>query len=305
MDLSQYLRDKREQSYALALLIFGTAVLFRIALDYLFPGRLPFITFFPAVLISAYWSGFGPALLVLILSGLTGALWEPSVDHMTRLLSFAVFLIVAGLPVGLIVSLRSALARIRQHDDQTELINRELKHRIKNLFSITNSICVQTIRSGAPAAEMANSVSGRIMAVAAAQDLLSAAAKEGADLLELTTALVKPLTPDDARLKISGDNVRLPVDATTPLALILHELATNALKYGAWSGEHGHVAICWTAENTLNFVWREHDGPAISPPPREGLGSVLIKQGLPTATVQHDLKADGLECRIVLPLINA
>jgi two-component system, sensor histidine kinase PdtaS len=125
------LRDKREQSYALALLIFGGAVLLRIALDDVFPGRFPFITFFPAVLISVL-ERIWASLLVLLLSGLTGALWELSVDHMTRLLSFLTFPVVAGLPVGLIVSLRTALRRIRQHDEQTELINRELKYRIKN-----------------------------------------------------------------------------------------------------------------------------------------------------------------------------
>ena len=134
---------------------------------------------------------------------------------------------------------------------------------------------------------MARSVSGRIMAVAAAQDLLSAAAKEGADLHELVTALVKTLAPHESRLKISGRPARLPADSTTPFALILHELATNGLKYGAWSAEKGYVAMSWTVENArLDFVWREHDGPAVAPPPREGLGSVLIKQGLPTGTVQ-------------------
>ena len=242
----------------------------------------------------------------MLSGGVTGALWEPSVDDVARLLSFAIFVVVAGLPVGLINSLRSALARIRQHDDQTELINRELKHRIKNLFSITNAICVQTIRSGAPVDAMARSVSGRIMAVAAAQDLLSSAAKEGADLHELVTALVKTLAPDENRLKISGKPARLPADSTTPFALILHELATNGLKYGAWSAEKGYVAMSWTVETALlDFVWREHDGPAVAPPPREGLGSVLIKQGLPTGTVQYDLKADGLECRIALPGVTA
>jgi two-component sensor histidine kinase len=301
--ISDHVHSKPVLSYALALLIFGAAVLLRIALDYVLPERLPFVTFFPAVVLSAYWCGLGPGVLVLVLSGAVGALWgSPLNGPFTRLLSFGLFLIVTGLPVALIQSLLGALARLRQHEEQTELINRELKHRIKNLFVITNAICLQTIRSGGPVEEMSRAVSGRIMAIAAAQDVLGAAATEGADLGELVRALVASLAPHASRLKVSGPRTRLPAEATTPFALILHELGTNALKYGAWSAERGYVAITWTVENeTLRFVWREHGGPAVAPPPREGLGSALIKQGLPSASVQHDLKADGLECNISLP----
>ena len=93
--------------------------------------------------------------------------------------------------------------------------------------------------------------------------------------------------------------------ATTPFALILHELGTNALKYGAWSHDTGYVRTSWEArQEVLYFLWREHDGPAIAPPLHEGLGSTLIKNSLPGAVVSHDLKADGLECKIALPLEN-
>ena len=293
------------QNYALALLIFAIALGARYLLDYVVPERLPFITFFPAVLIAAYFCGIGPAILVLILSAVAGAMWgEPSGSGEVSffIASFLLFTVLSGVNVALVHGLTTTLARLRERDRQLEVINRELKHRIKNLFAIANSVCLQTIRSGAAVDAMSQSVSGRLMAIAAAQDLLTATAEDGADLHALTVALVTTLAPNPSRLKIDGPPTRLPADSATPFALVLHELATNALKYGAWSSDSGVVKVVWTKESTvLLFVWREHDGPAIAPPAREGLGRTLISRSLPGATVTHDLKADGLECRINLP----
>ena len=95
----------------------------------------------------------------------------------------------------------------------------------------------------------------------------------------------------------------LSAQVTTPFALILHELGTNALKYGAWSQDSGCVRVSWELEkDQLNVTWLEQDGPSIAPTPREGLGRALITNSLPGAAVTHDLKADGLECLIRLPL---
>jgi two-component system CheB/CheR fusion protein len=122
-------------------------------------------------------------------------------------------------------------------------------------------------------------------------------------LAELVAALVGTLAPKPSKLQVEGSPTTLPAQVTTPMALILHELATNALKYGAWSTDHGYLTVTWRVEiEILHFRWREHDGPKIAPAMREGLGSSLIKQSLPGATVRHDLRADGLECEITLPL---
>jgi len=290
----------------LAPLIFAAAVLARLLVDYLVPERLPFITFFPAVLVAAYYCGLGPSILVLVLSAIAGTIWsDPTGASPTAfyVASFLLFVGLSGVNIALVHYLMTTLARLRQRDRQLSLINRELKHRIKNLFSIANSICLQTIKPGKSAEEMSTAVTGRIMAIAAAQDLLSATASEGAELPELVAALVTTLAPEPSRLKVEGPAMRLPADTTTPFALILHELATNALKYGAWSRDVGLVKLSWTTEGAaLNFRWREHDGPVLAPPIREGLGSTLIRNSLPGATVTHDLKADGLECEISLPL---
>jgi two-component sensor histidine kinase len=294
------------REYALALVIFAVALGARYLLDFVVPERLPFITFFPAVLVAAYFCGTWPSILVLVLSAVTGALWGAASDSSEAtffIASFLLFLALSGVNVALVHVLMTTLDKVRQRDQQLGVINRELKHRIKNLFSIANSVCLQTIRSGRSIDDMSHSVSGRLMAIAATQDLLTATAAEGADLHALTDALVTTLAPHPSRLAIDGPPVQLPVDAATPFALVLHELATNALKYGAWSAETGMVKVTWTKHSVvLQFRWREHDGPAIAPPAREGLGRTLITNSLPGATVTHDIKADGLECRIDLPL---
>jgi two-component sensor histidine kinase len=292
--------------YAVAAVIFLVAVAARKGLDYLIPGQLPFITFFPAVVLTAYVCGLYPAIVVLGLSAVMGSLWFHPVSPMDapayRVLVLSLFLGLSGLNVFLVHRLRAANELGRQHEEQLALINRELKHRIKNLFAIAGSICQQTIKSGIPVEAMAKAVSGRIFAIASAQELLSVTSSEGADLGSLVDQLVKPVAPAPDKLTASGPRVVLPANSTTPFALILHELATNALKYGAWSAR-GMVAVEWTVSGSqLEFRWRERGGPTVAPPIREGLGSTLIKRGLPTGTVKHELHPEGLECRIVVPL---
>jgi two-component sensor histidine kinase len=299
------MRNGQQRDYLFGLLIFAGAVLTRFALDQIVPDRLPFVTFFPAVFLAAYYFGLGPGAFVLVLSAVVGTFWADPTGQSAFIFycsAALLFVLTASIILVLVHQLRTNLARVKQRDEQLVLINR-LKHRLKNLFSITNSVCLQTMKSGGTVEEMSEAVSGRIMAIASAQDLLSATATEGANLRALFDALVSPLAPKPSRLQIDGPSTKLPTESTTPMALVLHELATNALKYGAWSQDIGLVKVHWkTEQTTLLFRWREHDGPVLAPSRREGLGSGLIKNSFPGATVRDDLKADGLECEILLPL---
>ena len=298
----------RVRDYAIAVLILAGAVVGRVALDRVLPGRLPFITFFPAVVLAAYLCGPAKSITVLVLSALIGAYWVDPAPHenvtLFRMFGGGFFLLFGGLIVYLIEQLKTAKQFSQRQEQQLELINRELKHRIKNLFTIATSICQQTIKSGSTPDAMVKGVAGRLHAISAAQDLLSATSSGGADVVSLVKALVTPLAPHPGKLIREGPSVVLPADATTPFALVLHELATNALKYGAWSGD-GRVEATWLIEEQqLEYQWREVDGPAaVAPPGREGLGSTLIKGGLPTASVTHGFLPEGLECRITLPLV--
>ena len=297
--------NKRLLTYAYALGIFILAVFARWLIDFVVPRQSPFITFFPAVFLAGYYLGRGPGILVLLLSTLVGTLWiEPFGHHVFGfyVASALLFLVTAGVILFLVDALATAHKRLSWQDQRLEMINRELKHRIKNLFAIADSVCQQTITAGGSKREMSRSVSGRIRAIASAQELLSTTSTEGAELTELVQSLVSNLAPAPARIRIEGQPLRLGGEIATPFALILHELATNALKYGAWSKDIGCVHITWSRSSSLRFQWREHDGPAIAPPLREGLGHKLIQSSLPGARVEHSLKPDGLQCNIDLPL---
>ena len=157
--------------YAYALAIFVVAVIGRVLIDFVVPQRLPYITFFPAVFLAAYYLGRSPGLLVLVLSTLVGTAWvdSPGISPFTfYLASASLFMVVAGIIVFLVDALKTAHEKHRGQEQQLEMINRELKHRIKNLFAIADSVCQQTISAGGSAKEMSRAVSGRILAIAAA-----------------------------------------------------------------------------------------------------------------------------------------
>jgi two-component sensor histidine kinase len=120
--------------------------------------------------------------------------------------------------VFLVDRLSAAHEKLSQQEKQLEMINRELKHRIKNLFAIADSVCQQTINAGGSAKEMTRAASGRLLAIASAQDLLSTTATEGADLTELVEKLASSLAPSPSRIRVEGHSVRLTVN-TTPLSL--------------------------------------------------------------------------------------
>jgi two-component sensor histidine kinase len=294
--------------YGLAVLILSAALAARWGLDLIAPERSPFMTFFPAVLAAVWFCGKGPALWVLAV-GSTASLWVWPDDPMAVKIGMSTVFVIVNVAVILMVDrLQSALGDLRLRDEQLSLINQELHHRLKNLFAVTNSICSSTIRAGLPADETVQAISGRIQSIARAQDLLSVSSRSGAAVGDLVQSVVLPLAPERSRVQFTGPSAELRAEDTTSFALILHELGTNALKYGAWSDPKGMVNIAWSvktlpdSEQQLDFEWSEHDGPHVSPPPREGLGSKLIRRALPGSTIDHDLKADGLSCRIRLAL---
>jgi two-component sensor histidine kinase len=298
------------RAYAVALGIFVVSLAARFALDWVLPQRVPFITFFPAVLLATYLCGLAPGIAVLVLSGIAGTVWlDPtgSARFVERAAGFLVFMLVGGTQVFLIQLIGRATARLDRQEQQLLLINRELKHRLKNLFSITNSIFQQSLKSGHAPDDLARIVSGRVRAIAAAQDLLSVAADEGSSLQALVEAVVKPLAPHPSRLHLQGAAAVLVAEHTTPVALLLHELALNAVKHGAWRGNAGTVSIVWktlagtAGERRIALEWREADGGRVAPALRSGFGTMLIQHGVPEARVDYDLRPEGLVCRIDLP----
>lgn len=293
------------RDFAIAGLLYGVAWGIRISLDLVIPDRLPFISFFPALMVSAYFCGLWPTLALLVGASATGAIWTLKNDFAgLQILAAALFLVAGGVVIAPVVYARGIQRRLEAQDERLSLVNMELKHRLKNLFAVTSSICYQTIKSDIPREQLGQVIVGRIQAVGSAQDLLSATGAEGSDLRTLVDVVVKPLSPDASRLEILGPPVLLPVEATMPFAMILHELATNAVKYGAWSSAQGRTVIEWQVQKgrQLDFRWHEEGATVPSSGKRNGFGSVVIRGALSQAKVQHDIGPQGADCLIELPI---
>jgi two-component system CheB/CheR fusion protein len=189
-----------------------------------------------------------------------------------------------------------------------QLLLGELTHRVKNTLAVVQSIAHQTEISSRSPAEFVERFSGRLLALANAHGVLVQSDWQGADLTALTRVQLQPYTADrQERLRIDGPTVSLPPDLATPFSLVLHELATNAAKYGALAQSSGNVSVTWrlpalNGQRALHLVWRESGGPApvgLQPP---GLGTRLIENAIPGAIVRREFPASGLVCTIELPL---
>ena len=204
--------------------------------------------------------------------------------------------------------LRAALFSAERAGAQSETIATELQHRIGNLLAVVQAMARQTFRHSDPVrlAEFG----ARMNALGMAQAILIEAETRGATLAEVVTSALAPHGADGAtrdRIKVAGPEMRLEGRRAHALTLALHELATNAAKYGALSVERGSVEIEWrTEEGQLDFVWRERDGPACPLPERTGFGSFLITRNLGIAfggAVDLDFDTAGLICRLRAPAL--
>ena len=180
--------------------------------------------------------------------------------------------------VGTIVEVRGIAAE-KEADDRRRLLVNELNHRVKNTLAVVQGIAAQTLRSEADPVRARRALEGRLLALSSAHDILTRESWGGADLAQLVADTVGPLAQD--RLDADGPPVRLDPKAAVSFALALHELASNALKYGALSSPAGRVSATWTEEDgLLRFQWRETGGPPVEPPQRVGFGSRLIQRSL-------------------------
>jgi two-component sensor histidine kinase len=296
----------RVREYGIAFAIIVGGVLGRLALDQVIPDRLPFITFFPTVALVAYFCSRRTTLFALLVCTFAGLYWidEPAGAHAWayHAIGGAVFALTAWMIVYLVEELQRARRLSQAHEEQLELINRELTHRISNLFAIATSICQQTIRQGGTGEQIEAAIGDRLRALATAQRLLDVTSRRGAEMRALVLQVLEPMAPASDKLVLQGPEIHLPVAATTPFALVLHELATNATKYGAWS-QDGRVVVSWQSENgTLAITWQEVGGPSVTPPVRQGLGTALIKSAVPRAKIEFDFQPGGAVCRVALPL---
>jgi PAS domain S-box-containing protein len=192
-------------------------------------------------------------------------------------------------------------------EEHQRLLINELNHRVKNTLASVQAIAFQTLKGDVPLAEARARFEARLLALSAAHNLLTEENWVGASLERVVKDATEHLAGDSARFDIAGEPLRLAPRAALALAMALHELGTNAAKYGALSVEGGRVSIAWTAEDDrLRLEWRESGGPPVEPPTRRGFGSRLIERGLEAdlggrAALRFD--PAGLRCEIEASLV--
>jgi two-component sensor histidine kinase len=195
----------------------------------------------------------------------------------------------------------AAVERARAEQHQLLLIN-ELNHRVKNTLASVQGIAFQTLRGEVSLAEARARFEARLMALSAAHNLLTEETWGGASLERVVSDAIEHLAGEAGRFDVAGEPLRLAPRAALALAMALHELGTNAAKYGALSVEGGRVSIAWTQSgDRLQLQWSETGGPPVVPPTRRGFGSRLIERGLAAdlggvASLRFD--PGGLRCDI-------
>ena len=189
--------------------------------------------------------------------------------------------------------------------EREQLLMREVDHRGKNLLAVIQSV-VQLTRA-ASTDEFVAAVKGRIQALARAHTLLAESRWEGAELTTLVCEELAPFMPGGGRVHVSGPEVELKSAAAQSMALVLHELATNAAKYGALSGPTGSIGVTWSidvASGQLSLRWEERGGPPVVPPTRRGFGSLVLRSSIERqlgGTVHLRWRPEGLLCELTLP----
>ncbi|WP_136685761.1 GAF domain-containing protein [Falsirhodobacter xinxiangensis] len=204
--------------------------------------------------------------------------------------------------------LYAALATAQAEKDQ-EVLNHELSHRLKNSLSMVQAIATQTLRSAADKTALQDFLR-RVQALSAAHDVLLHRNWEAGSIRETIHSTLKTFA-DPERIQINGPNVDLGPRTTLSLSMLLHELATNATKYGALSVDSGTLYVTWHIEEAMEDVqdlvilWREAGGPEVVPPVRRGFGSRLIQLGLTgTGGVDLSYELSGLEATIRAPFVE-
>lgn len=171
------------------------------------------------------------------------------------------------------------LAEARAAEARRRDLVQEMAHRMKNLLSMVQAIATQTLRQSATMEDGRQAIAQRLAALARAQDILTQADHEAANVCAVVAATIEPHQTRDGRIRLDGPDTLLTSQQALGLSLAIHELATNAAKYGALSNEDGTIDVAWTSDDeAFVFDWIERGGPAVLAPQRRGFGSKLIER---------------------------
>jgi two-component sensor histidine kinase len=313
LDAIRRVRAKPFQSYGIAIAAVVIATLLRYPLMGSLSGSGPFTTYSLAVIVTALACGFWPSVLALLISLVTGwFLFLPPPFSFTLTQSsawtLALFAVVSAINAALI---SGTIGLALRHAERQQFLVRELHHRSQNLFAVIQTIVSRTLTQEQSISEAKNVLNGRLAALAHAHGLLANAAWTGAPLKEI---VAQELSHFSNQVSITACDILIDTPAAQNFALIVHELTTNAVKYGALSNSEGRVEVdCGTegvnGEGRFRFTWREFGGPPVSEPTRTGFGSSILlnvaKQFAPKVQVKYAPEGLVYEIHAPLSLIKA
>jgi two-component sensor histidine kinase len=290
------------QAYLFATFCVALSTCFNLALGLISEDSQVFTTSYPAVLFAALLGGIGAGMYATVLSGLVAwwAFMSPPFTFLLRtsgqvgselIYFFACLLIVWGAD-----HYRSLTKRLEDEENFRKLTVDELAHRLKNKIATIQSIISFQLRDDPQTRE---AIVGRLSALAATDDLILETQGQGARLREILAAELGPY--EVSRIALAGPVVLLSPKLAMTMALLVHELATNAAKYGALSSTAGRVAISWSLPNgRLDFEWHESGGPLVNAPTKTGFGMRLLAQALTQfgGVIDTKFQATGLVCKM-------
>jgi two-component sensor histidine kinase len=294
----------------------GLALLIRAALQLIWPTVIPYGLLFPMILLATILGRWLGGLTCFVLGGLV--IWfliRPGLVMsgfaQANSAALLILYLLAGGTMLLIAEAyrdaqqalhREQALRAEAETEHQRLLAQELSHRIKNILATVQAIASQTLGGVEEAARQA--FADRLVALARAHDLLTETEWTGVPLDQLVAAAMSPFE-DGHRFQIDGPAMLLPPRQAIAFALALHELATNALKYGALSTRGGQVHIGWALQDKgYRLSWVEQGGPMVVSPTRTGFGTRLLKRNLAaelSGEISLDYLPEGLRCEISAP----
>jgi two-component sensor histidine kinase len=268
---------------------------------------MPFVTFVPVVVLAAIFLETRYAILAALLSlAAVVTLFGPHARIQFTVPNYFLWFAFTFVTVFMIATghvLRQTIVELDLQAERTRAFNAELQHRTKNMLQMVRALASRAARSTDPV-EFYNTLAGRLDALAKANELLGPGNLHSRDLADLVAVATEPF-PAWA-IVANGPPVRIAGDPGMKLIMALHELGTNAMKYGALSvhglSVHGgRVAITWTVQHgTVELRWEESGGPSVVPPRRKGLGSRILSPSGTLHAVDLDFRPSGLVCRLVV-----
>ena len=306
--LQRAVRTERDIPVFLQIVIGVLAAITAVAIRSLLPlnpQQLPTITVVIAMAIVTTFVGGAAGVSTAVVGGLaswylffTPGIWNLADGAWVPLLGFIIIAIVIVSTASLYRSSERRLherelAELEEQAANSEFFAREMAHRLKNALAIVQAIAFQTLGTDRPEASR---FAGRLRALADANELLTEEIRQPvADIRQVLHAALSPFQDGEARVHVESVEAAIPAQQVVSLALALHELGTNAVKYGALSIPTGQVIVTVGEDgDRLNLFWEEKDGPRVSPPDGTGFGTRLLQRsGIGT---QLRYEPDGLKC---------